>query len=93
MPLYEYRCNPCGEFEAWRNLAEYNAPMNCPSCNQPALKIISAPNVNLNSGSLSAIASNSEPRVVRRKAKEPTQPRYHSTNSRPWMVSHAPTRY
>ncbi|MGL5944186.1 MAG: FmdB family zinc ribbon protein [Waterburya sp.] len=94
MPLYEYRCNPCGEFEAWRSLAEYNAPMNCPECSQVATKIFSAPNINLNSGSLSAISrKSSEPKLVKQELKEPAKPRYHSTNSRPWMVSHAPPRY
>ncbi|MGL5078731.1 MAG: FmdB family zinc ribbon protein [Waterburya sp.] len=95
MPLYEYRCNPCGEFESWRSLAEYDAPMNCPECNQVATKIFSAPNINLNSGSLSAISrKSSEPRLIKQELKEPTKPRYQSsTSSRPWMVSHAPPRY
>ncbi|GAB4546627.1 MAG: hypothetical protein Tsb0014_41200 [Pleurocapsa sp.] len=90
MPLYEYRCDSCGEFEAWRSLSEYNAPMNCPQCDRNAPKIFSAPNVNLNSGSLSKIARNSsEPRLVKREATEPTKPRYQTANtSRPWMVSH-----
>ncbi|ELS05463.1 putative regulatory protein, FmdB family [Xenococcus sp. PCC 7305] len=93
MPLYEYRCNPCGEFEVWRSLAEYNAPMNCPDCDQVAQKMVSAPSINLNSGSLSAIArsQSSEPRLVKSKHLEPTKPRYQSsTGSRPWMVSHGP---
>ena len=91
MPLYEYRCNPCGEFEAWRSIAEYNAPMNCPNCHKPAQKIFSAPNINLNSGSLSTIArKSSEPRLVKREQREPTKPRYQSSSnsSRPWMVFH-----
>ena len=88
MPLYEYRCNPCGEFEAWRSMSEYNAPINCPQCGHTATKIFSAPNINLNSGSLSAIASkSSEPRLVKKELK-PSKPRYHSTASRPWMFSH-----
>ena len=96
MPLYEYRCNPCGEFEAWRSMAEYDAPINCPDCDRSAIKIFSAPNVNLNSGSLSAIArsQSTEPRLVKKEQKEPTKPRYQSSNSnRPWMVSHAPARF
>ena len=90
MPLYEYRCNPCGEFEAWRSLAEYNAPTNCPNCDQPAQKIFSAPNINLNSGSLSAISrKSSEPRLVKQEPRESTKPRYqNSSSSRPWMVFH-----
>jgi putative FmdB family regulatory protein len=96
MPLYEYRCDDCGEFEVWRSLVEYNAPMHCPECETVAVKIFSAPNVNLNSGSLSKISqsNNSEPRLFKQEPKEPTKPRYqNSTSSRPWMISHAPTRY
>ena len=96
MPLYEYRCDRCGEFEAWRSLADYNAPMNCPNCEGTAQKIFSVPNINLNSGSLSSLArsQSSEPRLIKQKPKEATKPRYQSSNSnRPWMVSHAPTRY
>lgn len=96
MPLYEYRCNNCGEFEAWRSMAKYNAPLDCPQCNQVAIKIFSAPNINLNSGSLSAIASGStsEPRLVKQEPTEPIKPRYQSsTGNRPWMVSHAPPRF
>lgn len=96
MPLYEYRCNPCGEFESLRSMAEYNAPINCPECDRPATKIFSAPNINLNSGSLSAIArsQSSEPRLIKQEQREPSKPRYQaSTGNRPWMVSHAPARF
>jgi putative FmdB family regulatory protein len=93
MPLYEYCCNLCGEFEVWRSLAEYNTHLNCPKCDQIAQKIFSAPNVNLNSGSLSASdrSKSSEPRLVKKQSQEPTKPRYQtSTSSRPWMISHTP---
>ena len=94
MPLYEYRCQSCGEFEAWRSMSEYNAPINCPDCNKVAIKIFSAPNINLNSGSLSAIAKSSEPRLVKQEQREPAKPRYKSsTGDRPWMVSHTPARF
>ncbi|HEY9768330.1 MAG TPA: zinc ribbon domain-containing protein [Coleofasciculaceae cyanobacterium] len=104
MPLYEYRCNPCGEFEAWRSMTKYNAPINCPECNQVATKIFSAPNINLNSGSLSAItrlrdrvpygSQFDEPRLVKQEPREPTKPRYQtSASNRPWMVSHTPPRF
>ncbi len=97
MPLYEYRCNPCGEFEAWRSLKEYNEPTNCPECNQTAVKIFSAPNINLNSGSFKAInrSQSSEPRLVKQEQVKATKPRYQtsSTTNRPWMVSHAPPRF
>ena len=97
MPLYEYRCNDdCGEFEAWRTMAKYDAPIDCPQCDQTATKIFSVPNINLNSGSFSAIAksSSSEPRLVKQEPREPSKPRYQSsTTNRPWMVSHAPARF
>lgn len=96
MPLYEYRCNPCGEFEALRTMADYNAPISCPECNQVATKIFSAPNINLNSGSFKAISrsQSAEPRLVKQELTEPTKPRYQSsTTNRPWMVSHAPARF
>ena len=93
MPLYEYRCRNCGEFEAWRTMAQYNAPADCPECDRPATKIFSAPNINLNSGSLSKIGKTSEPRLVKQERREPTKPRYQSAaGSRPWMLSHAPER-
>ena len=95
MPLYEYRCHECGEFSALRSLCDYNAPMYCPECNAVAVKIVSVPNINLNSGSLSAISiSNSaEPRLVKQELK-PDKPRYQQVKSdRPWMISHAPNRY
>ena len=95
MPLYEYRCESCGEFEAWRSMSEYNLPLNCPECDRLATKIFSVPNINLNSGSLSTIArsQSSEPRLVKQEQTEPAKPRYQaSTGDRPWMVSHTPQR-
>ncbi|MEL6438330.1 MAG: zinc ribbon domain-containing protein [Cyanobacteria bacterium J06621_8] len=89
MPLYKYRCDPCGEFEAWHSLAEYNAPTECLHCDRPAPKIISVPNVNLNSGSISAIARKAEPRLFTKESQETSKPRYQSsTSGRPWMFSH-----
>lgn len=91
MPLYEYRCNDCGDFEVWRTMTESNAPTDCPQCSQTAVKIFSAPNINLNSGSLSKIALSQsvEPRLVKQEQREPTKPRYQSAaSSRPWMISH-----
>jgi putative FmdB family regulatory protein len=35
MPFYEYGCNECShEFEEFKTMAEYNAPLSepCPSC-------------------------------------------------------------
>ena len=94
MPLYEFRCHTCGDFDAWRRLADFDQPMACPICQGSVKRLFSPPNLSLNSGRLGAIASrgSSEPRVVKRD-REPTAPRcLSSTSSRPWMVGHTPAR-
>lgn len=51
MPLYEYRCEHCGhEMEVLQKLSD--APLvNCPACDQPALKkLISAAGFRLKGG-------------------------------------------
>ncbi|MGF1479271.1 MAG: FmdB family zinc ribbon protein [Cyanophyceae cyanobacterium] len=86
MPLYEYRCHACGEFEAWRPLADCHTLMHCPTCEVVAQKIFSPPNVNLNSGRVNPPATQ-EPRRIQRQ--ELTSPRYQSARGgRPWMISH-----
>jgi putative FmdB family regulatory protein len=95
MPLYEFNCFTCGEFEAFCAIAQRDRPMLCPDCHQIAQRIFSPPNINLNSGSLSSIGStsSSEPRLVKRKS-EPAKIRYQSDRQgRPWMISHAPPRF
>lgn len=94
MPLYDYRCNDCGDFEAWRKLAELEIPMVCPQCESAAQRLFSPPNINLNSGSFSGgLLSKAEPRLVKRKTWENSQPRSQTASgSRPWMIGHAPER-
>lgn len=52
MPLYEYRCPDCGDFERWLRLAELDRPVRCATCDHIAQKLISAPNISLSSGRL-----------------------------------------
>ncbi|MBE9101833.1 FmdB family zinc ribbon protein [Vacuolonema iberomarrocanum] len=94
MPLYDYRCDSCGDFEVWRKLADLNIPMVCPTCHATVRRLFSPPNVNLNSGSFSTgDRASKEPRVVKRGTKEPSSSRAQSsTGSRPWMIGHAPDR-
>ena len=90
MPLYEYKCVTCGRFEQWRTLAEVGTPMFCPTCQAVAQRVFSAPNVNLNSGSLRLKRGETqEPRVVKSdRDKEPATPKYRQQqNGRPWMIS------
>jgi putative FmdB family regulatory protein len=90
MPLYEFRCETCGPFEAWRTLAEAGTPMLCSTCEAIAKRVFSPPSVNLNSGSLRLRGEMKEPQVVKRSQdREPAAPRYSQhRQGRPWMISH-----
>ena len=94
MPLYDYRCDACGDFEVWRTLAELKIPMICPNCEASVKRVFSAPNVNLNSGYFPAgSTSSSEPRIVKRKSQGKSQPKSQASKcNRPWMISHAAER-
>ncbi|MBW4620290.1 MAG: zinc ribbon domain-containing protein [Cyanosarcina radialis HA8281-LM2] len=90
MPLYEYKCENCGEFEAWRSIAEIDIPMVCPDCQLTARRIFSPPHViSLNSGDLAlGSRASKEPKLVQRN-REPDAPRYQSSRSgRPWAIEH-----
>ncbi len=51
MPVYEYACLKCGPFDALRPMAEYQAPLACPSCGLEAERVIlSVPNFALMAG-------------------------------------------
>lgn len=93
MPLYDFRCDPCGEFDAWQTLAELDQPMPCPTCQTAAKRLLSAPNISLSSSKLRAMDRQaSEPRIVKRD-RIPTPPRHQaSKNPRPWMVGHSTQR-
>jgi len=88
MPLYEFRCQTCGEFETWRTMAEATEPMPCPQCQTAAQRIFSAPNISLNTGNLSKYTK--EPRRVKpdRSSEKPTPKYTGQKNGRPWMISH-----
>ncbi|MEM1278074.1 MAG: zinc ribbon domain-containing protein [Pseudomonadota bacterium] len=46
MPVYEYRCEEHGPFEAMRPMSECSAPYACPVCGRQAPRVmLSAPNV------------------------------------------------
>jgi putative FmdB family regulatory protein len=86
MPLYEFKCEDCGVFDQWRSLSESSAPAHCPSCEEPARRIFSAPM--LLSGSLRVKRENPEPQLVKRdRDPEPARAKSHA-NGRPWMISH-----
>ncbi|MBT9312228.1 FmdB family zinc ribbon protein [Leptothoe kymatousa] len=95
MPLYDYTCSDCGDFEVWRKMAEVSNPMPCPKCDTVAKRIFTAPNISLNSASLtSRIKGSSEPRLVQRRQDAAPSPRKNQTvpGGRPWMLGHAQER-
>ena len=89
MPLYEFRCANCGEFETWQTLAEVGTPVACPQCQNQSEKIFSPPNINLNSRGLSLRRGESkEPKLVK-SDRQPSSPRYKQSRcNRPWMIGH-----
>ncbi|MBD2577499.1 zinc ribbon domain-containing protein [Oscillatoria sp. FACHB-1406] len=91
MPLYDFRCKTCGDFEALRTIAELNVPMTCPICSEIVQRLFSPPMVNLNSGRLPSSDSGEPARVRRIKAPQP--PKYQTVKGgRPWMLGHASER-
>jgi putative FmdB family regulatory protein len=86
MPLYEYRCDDCGGFDAWRTIAERDVPAPCPKCQITGKRIFSPPA--LLSGSLRLKQENHQPELVKRDREPPApKPRIH-TGGRPWMLGH-----
>ncbi|MEB3294393.1 MAG: zinc ribbon domain-containing protein [Synechococcales bacterium] len=86
MPLYEYLCEEgCGQFEAWKSIAERDQRVACPHCDQAARRIFSPPRVL--SSSLRLKQENPEPILVRR-TEPPMAPQLTSRSGRPWMVMH-----
>jgi putative FmdB family regulatory protein len=51
MPLYTYQCDHHGEFSAWGQMSESEAPQPCPDCEQPAQRALAHPAVGSRSAS------------------------------------------
>ncbi|MGE3311166.1 MAG: FmdB family zinc ribbon protein [Limisphaerales bacterium] len=68
MPVYEFECEDCGVFEAFRPLDRRDDPLPCPDCDRTASRLVSAPNLAvLSAANRKAFAINEksrhEPRV------------------------------
>lgn len=73
MPIYDYRCEQCGEFSVLRKMSESSLPAMCDQCGEPAPRIISAPRLALmDSGRRIAFERNEKsahaPRQARRSS-------------------------
>lgn len=42
MPTYDYECRDCGPFEAFRRMADRDAPAACPRCGAVAQRLVTA---------------------------------------------------
>jgi putative FmdB family regulatory protein len=101
MPLYDYRCDACGAFRAWRGMSAAAEPVACPSCDAPAGRVMAMPNLAL-MHSHTRIAhqrnekSADEPRVERlsghghaHAGPHAHHHRHgHGVGGRPWMLGH-----
>lgn len=85
MPLYEFRCDECGDFDQWRTMAECQAAAHCPQCQKVAKRLFSPPA--LLSSVLRLKRENPEPQLVKRKQQESARINSHA-GGRPWMIGH-----
>lgn len=66
MPLYEFQCSACGDFEAWRPMHDAARTAACPACGAAATRRYSPPNLGRGSSPLRRAQERSE-----RSAHEP----------------------
>ena len=45
MPLYEFECETCGSFDVWLLMNELSSPVHCPTCQAPARRVFTPPNL------------------------------------------------
>ena len=43
MPLYDYRCDACGDFRDWRAMAQSHEPAACPICGSLSRRRVASP--------------------------------------------------
>lgn len=94
MPVYEYECSSHGSFELELPMRAASSIASCPGCGASSRRLLSVPNVSkLSTGNRHAHAINersrSEPRVVTREARAPSEERtVHAGHGRPWAIGH-----
>jgi putative FmdB family regulatory protein len=90
MPLYDFRCEDCGDFEQWLQMSETKNPMACPTCHQEAKRVFSPPSIMLSGQLRTSKSERSQPELVTRSLDRPPAPRKakEHNHGRPWMISH-----
>lgn len=104
MPFYDYACESCGPFTAFRPMAEYEAPSACPQCGASAPRaLLTAPSLGgMDQARLQAHATNERSADAPRRSHSPgcgccsggagkakAERRVKGfSGRRPWMISH-----
>lgn len=62
MPTYDYDCAACGPFEQRRAISERDAPVRCPACEGPGVRVLAgSPRLaRLDGGTRQAMASHEQ---------------------------------
>jgi len=78
MPTYDYACQGCGGFDAFRSMAQRDEPVACPDCGGVSPRVfVSAPRLALlASGTRSAMNTNERARHEPKKSGEYTRLRH-----------------
>ena len=67
MPIYEYRCRECGDFEVLLGMGAATRESDCPGCGSAARRLMSAPGLSrpsMTSNTLGTSASSSESQLA-----------------------------
>ncbi|MEM1110200.1 MAG: zinc ribbon domain-containing protein [Planctomycetota bacterium] len=97
MPIYEYCCDACGVFEAFRPISEFESPAICPDCGDSSPRVQSLPSLckldaTVRKGMERNEKSRHEPvrhstRDAELTAQVNAQPQIKSSSGpRPWMI-------
>ena len=77
MPFYDFHCELCGEFGAFRSIDERDSALECPECGLAARRLVSAPNLAL----MSPVARKAA-KINERSAHAPRVSSGHSCHTR-----------
>ena len=72
MPTYDYACDHCGGFDAFRTLGARNEPADCPDCGRASPRVfVSAPRLALLAGTTrTAIETNERARHEPQRSRD-----------------------
>lgn len=71
MPLYEFHCQSCGDFDLRRDMQDASDVAECPSCDRTARRVYSVAALRLESGPLRGATKADRRRLDRSRSGEP----------------------